>query len=203
MEKSDKLYRFRSKSQHILVISYLGRKMKVKFSAPYNGVSRYNTRDEVVAKQIRKSQAFRGGMIVEDDAVQCQAKKTVILAEPKKAPEPKNTPAWMRQSVKVGGRKAADYPLPTKTSKEEKKADMAAGMASAEDAVGLPDEGAGKANPKVVQDEMFQMSLEDVETYMDAKQYVNDVLHADLTRKEEVKAYCMEHNVVFPNFSFD
>lgn len=199
MEKSDKLYRFRSKSQHILVISYLGRKMKVKFSAPYNGVSRYNTRDEVVAKQIRKSQVFRGGMIVEDDAVQCQIKKPLIQAEPKKAPEPKNTPAWMRQSVKVGGRKAADYPLPTKTSKEEKYADMAAGMASEEEAAVKP----VNSNPKVVQDEMFQMSLEDVETYMDAKQYVNDVLHADLTRKEEVKAYCMEHNVVFPNFSFD
>ena len=198
MEKSDKLYRFRSKSQHILVISYLGRKMKVKFSAPYNGVSRYNTRDEVVAKQIRKSQAFRGGMIVEDDAVQCQAKKTVILTEPKKAPEPKNTPAWMRQSVKVGGRKAAQVPqIPVAETTP------GAGGMAAEDAVGLPDEGAGKANPKVVQDEMFQMSLEDVETYMDAKQYVNDVLHADLTRKEEVKAYCMEHNVVFPNFSFD
>jgi hypothetical protein len=171
--------------------------MKVKFSAPYNGVSRYNTRDEVVAKQIRKSQVFRGGMIVEDDAVQCQAKKTVILAEPKKAPEPKNTPAWMRQSVKVGGRKAADYPQPTTISSS--KEDKSAGMALEEKAAVKP----ANSNPKVVQDEMFQMSLEDVETYMDAKQYVNDVLHADLTRKEEVKAYCMEHNVVFPNFSFD
>ena len=183
MEKSDKLYRFRSKSQHMLVISYLGRRMKVKFSTPYAGVSRYSTSSDVIARQIRNSQAFKSGMIVEDESVEHKTKNESPTPKPR-AIEPKNTPEWVQQGMKaVNKTEKTKAPAPETSATVEAETKATTG--------------------KAVQEKMFQITLDDVETYMDAKQYVNDVLHADLTRKEEVKAYCMEHNVVFPNFSFD
>lgn len=208
MEKSDKLYRFRSKSQHMLIVSVLGRRQKIKFSTPYGGVSRYNTSNEIIARQIRNSQAFKSGTIVEDDAI---AHLPVVNVNDnvndnqseKKNKKDKQTPEYLKTSVKVKPKNDNDN-VNDNVNDNEQSDDAAANPTT--DVVGTEAEGTAAtegAGAKVVQDELFQMSLEDVETYMDAKQYVNDVLHAELIRKEEVKAYCEEHNVKFPHFSFD
>lgn len=201
MDKSDKLYRFRSKSQHMLVVSVLGRRMKIKFSTPYQGLARYSTSNEVIARQIRQSQAFKGGLIVEDESV---VRKVTAnsAAKPKQVKTPAETPAWLKRSVKTVSKpagspsnKPADAPCKNQKIKDETKRNE------------VPEEkepeGAKTVEGKVVQDEMFQMTPEDVDNYMDAKAYVRDVLHADVNRKEEVKAYCQEHGIVFPNFTFE
>jgi len=188
MTQSGTLYRFYSKSQHILNVSLRGRKFKVKFSTPYNGLARYSTNDECIARQIRKSFPFLNGMIKEESPITSNAatikQETVAFSE-KKGNTGKAD--WMNRSVMVKKRASESNNNPI--------ADATAAKA--------PETTTEQADGKAVQGEMFGIKLEEVESYMEAKEYVRDVLGADVTRKEEVKEYCATHNIVFPKFSFD
>ena len=134
----------------------------------------------------------------------------------KKVNEPKATPIWLNKSVKVNRQvdkltsKRVDETakLATKvTSTEQTAADTDANVNNNVNVNNTPADAEGTtaagttAGP--TEQVMFGIKLEEVETYMEAKEYVRDVLGVDVSRKEEVKAYCQENGIVFPNFAFD
>ena len=208
MKQSDKLYRFRSKSQHIPIVSLLGRRYKVKFSTPYNGLSRYSTTSEVLAAQIRKSHPFRNGTIIEEEPIENRmpVKAPVqVASEPEREEKRDELPAWMKRSVKSltpspsPGTSLTPDPSPGRGENE----DPPLASLTPDPSPGRGENGTDGTDGKAVQGQMFGLKLDEVETYMDAKEYVREVLGADVTKKDEVKAYCLEHGVVFPNFSWD
>jgi len=229
MTQSGTLYRFYSKSQHILNVSLRGRKFKVKFSTPYNGLARYSTNDECIARQIRKSFPFLNGMIKEESPITSNAatikQETVAFSEKKgntgkadwmnrsvmvkkRASESNNNPIADATAAKAPAPAPAAVVAPTGDDAENKKtadpeSEATNNPIADATAAKAPETTTEQADGKAVQGEMFGIKLEEVESYMEAKEYVRDVLGADVTRKEEVKEYCATHNIVFPKFSFD
>ena len=213
--KSDKLYRFRSSSQHMLVVSVLGRKMKVKFSTPYQGVARYSTSNEIIARQISNSRAFTNRLIVEDEAAEIRINGGVENRA-EEARETAKTPEWMKRSLKTTNKPSGNFvqvmrgaggkPAANKSTAVESKVTTEANRQENKDAVTedmVSDKTTTGSSADSGQTNLFQLTREDVDSYMAAKEYVKEVLRADVNKKEEVKAYCLEHNIVFPNFSFD
>ena len=200
MEKSDKVYRFSSKNQHILVVTWKGRKYKVKFTTPYSGVSRFNTSYESLAQRIRESWQFKSGQIIEDAPVMREPKKAAMPAQKvENEPTKPKVASWMQRSVKSGNKTAPADAEETTAKTEETTVNAEGTTAEAPTEA----EGAAAENQGPMEQTMFGIKLEEVETYMDAKQYVRDVLGVDVTRKEEVKEYCEKNNIQFPNYQFD
>lgn len=217
MTQSDKLYRFWSRSQHILTVSKQGRKCKVKFSTPYDGLARYSTSDEHIARQIRKSVPYLNGMIKEEEPI-----SNKVYTQPETTSfvkKEQQKPTWMQRGVKLNKPLAAEAAKPADDNVNKQRVPQTPTPVTI---AGNTEEGfepeAGEVNTKtepttepttestsgnVVQGDMFGIKLEDVETYMEAKDYVRNVLGADVTRKEEVKEYCSQHGIVFPKFSFE
>lgn len=203
-ENNNKVYRFRSKTQCILMVIYKGFRHKVKFNAPFNGISRFSTGSEELAKIIRRTRQFRAGQIVEDEPVaKTSEKKPVTVA--KKPAEPKTTPKWVSMGKKMDakapldGEKTLSPTLPL-----DGEGELAAKMMDAEDdSAGEAQNTGNTESGTVSQGELWSMTVEDVENYMDAKAYLRDTLGVGkehLANRDAVTAYCKENGIVFPNF---
>lgn len=205
---SDTLYKFRSKSQCILVIDFKGRRKKVRFDNVLNGISRYSTSEPEIAEEIRQSWQFRTGRILEDAPV---SKTAAPPPEPEKAEsrpeekpeEEKKAPAWMKMVNKndqpahkaVGGQQLAGGSTPSRdpdarqqeTDKEQERRGAA-----------------GVQSTMFDMEDGEKMSLTEVFNYMDAKTYLRDVLKVDardVRTKDQLQNYCKEHGIQFPNYT--
>ena len=205
------LYKFYSKSQHILVLSHQGRRYKVRFSTPYNGVARFFTGDESLAAKIRDSFQFRQGVIKEEAPSMAgnPSGETAGHSAGKPAGKPqgaetKGKPAWLNQSMTDGPKK----PSRAQTGREE----------AATQSLHTEQEEATPKSQQTGQEEAAQESqqtgkegglfeaikIEDVQTYMDVKAYLRDALGVateEIRTKDQVSAYCHDHGITFPNYA--
>lgn len=219
------LYKFYSKSQHILVLSHQGRRYKVKFSTPYNGVARFFTGDESLAAKIRDSFQFRQGVIKEE------APSMAIASHPSgetaghsagkpagkpQAAETKGKPAWLNQSMTDGPKKPSRAPLGGEGAAtqslhtEQEEAATQSQQTGQEEAATQSlhteqEEAAPKSQQTGQEGGLFEaIKIEDVQTYMDVKAYLRDALGVateEIRTKDQVSAYCHEHGITFPNYA--
>lgn len=194
------LYKFYSKSQHILVLSHQGRRYKVRFSTPYNGVARFFTGDESLAAKIRDSFQFRQGVIKEEAPSMAIAShpsgetaghSAGKPAEKPQAAETKGKPAWLNQSMTDGPKKPSRAPL-----RGEEAATQSLHTEQ--------EETAPESLQTGKEGGLFEaIKIEDVQTYMDVKAYLRDALGVateEIRTKDQVSAYCHEHGITFPNY---
>ena len=216
------LYKFYSKSQHILVLSHQGRRYKVKFSTPYNGVARFFTGDESLAAKIRDSFQFRQGVIKEEApsmAIESHPSgETAGHSAGKPAGKPqgaetKGKPAWLNQSMTDGPKKPSRAPLGGEeaatqslhTGQEETTTESQ--QTGQEEAATTESQQTGPTESQQTGKEggLFEaIKIEDVQTYMDVKAYLRDALGVateEIRTKDQVSAYCHEHGITFPNYA--
>lgn len=218
------LYKFYSKSQHILVLSHQGRRYKVRFSTPYNGVARFFTGDESLAAKIRDSFQFRQGVIKEEAPSMAIAShpsgETAGHSAGKPAGKPqgaetKGKPAWLKQSMTDGPKKPSRTPLggdgaATQSQHtgqgEAATQSLHTGQGEAvTESQQTGQEEAAESQQTGKEGGLFEaIKIEDVQTYMDVKAYLRDALGVateEIRTKDQVSAYCHEHGITFPNYA--
>lgn len=212
------LYKFYSKSQHILVLSHQGRRYKVRFSTPYNGVARFFTGDESLAAKIRDSFQFRQGVIKEEAPSMAIAShpsgETAGHSAGKPAGKPqgaetKGKPAWLNQSMTDGPKKPSRAPLGGAEGAATESLHTEQGEAATQ-SLHTEQEESQQTGPTESQQTgkeggLFEaIKIEDVQTYMDVKAYLRDALGVateEIRTKDQVSAYCHEHGITFPNYA--
>lgn len=178
-------YNFTSSSALSFSVIHRGRKLFVNFSLPINGVARYMTRDEGLAKKICAHRWFRQGLIqlaVQDEADTVSQKRD---EKPATVPEhPTYTILGKPMSPKIP---TFRHPIPVDEPVQESPAE----------------EVAGEEVPAEEPSAVSQFTPESVTSFLEAKEYFTTVLGVDrslCTTKEAIAALCGQYNVEFPNY---
>ena len=178
-------YNFTAPSALSFSVVHRGRKMFVNFSLPINGVARYMTKDEGLAKKICAHRWFRQGLIrlsVQEEADAVPQKRD---EKPATVPEhPSYTILGKPMSPKIP---TFCHPVPADEPVQETPTE----------------EATGEEVPVEEPSAVSQFTPECVTSFMEAKEYFTTVLGVDrslCTTKEAIAALCGQYNVEFPNY---
>lgn len=184
-------YTFIGASAFSFPVIHKGRKIFVSFSPTINGISRYITTDKQLANKICQHRWFRMGLIT--------MKKEETLTIKHKEPE---KPAIIPEKpvYSIIGRKMASK-IPDYATGNTPKSFDNAGNIHKDDLVSASTDEVATSNQAEEPNNNFK--LEDVTSFMEAKEYFTTVLGVNRSlcgNKEAISALCKQYNIEFPNY---
>lgn len=178
-------YNFSAHSAVSFAVVHGGRRFFVNFSPLISGVSRYLTTDKKLADKIVAHRWFRQGLItlnveVENDEKPVSKVELINEAVHTKAA----SSGFTLSSLKA---QAANPVVTTASSTVEQPI-----IADTET----------EAHTPVEVEEKTNFSIDEVSTFVEARQYMIDVIGitTPIKSKEDLLALCTEHNIEFPNY---
>lgn len=177
-------YNFSAHSAVSFAVVHGGRRFFVNFSPCISGVSRYLTTDKNLADKIVAHRWFRQGLItlnveVENDEKPASKLELINDSIPTKAASSN----FNLSSLKA---QPANTVINTASTTEQPI------IADTETEAPAPAEVEEKTN----------FSIDEVSTFVEARQYMIDVIGitTPIKSKEDLLALCTEHNIEFPNY---
>ena len=190
------LYRFVAKNSLIIPAIIRGFPQNLKFSVSFEGSAHFSTSDVDKAEAIRNCALFKKGAIREIESVPVDG--TAKAPAKKAAAKPA---AWMQsiKSVNGGATMGADS-----AKKPAKKPASKTGASGGTLFDGTNDQPGPTASGAVAEDTGSGLTLEEVDNYTDAVNYLRDEMGMpdEVLSCDDVAAWAASNGVVFPNFQF-
>lgn len=200
--KGGMLYRFVARHSVIIPAMIRGFKQNIKFSTTFEGSSHYSTSDKDKAAAVRASEYFKSGVIREVESVPVQsaqmAQKTAVESAPTQAAP------WLASMKSVTGGQGAM----SRSVKNAVKKNAALKGSAQNEALkpGAQNEAQNEGDlfSGGSEDETEKLTLEEVDNYTDAKNYLRDEMGMpeEVMARDDVARWAAEKGVVFPNFEF-
>ena len=194
-----KQYHFISHSCLSFLLVHAGRNMAINFSPTHDNVSHFTTTDEILAKKIRDHRWFREGKMkelpVKDISAKAKKAKTVKVKED-------NTPA---PYIITGKTMSPQIPMPSAPAPEEQDS-QAPAVDQNSDESQVPEEDQNPKDPEEAAEESNTLSVEEVSSFMEAKEYMVEVLgikRSECPNKAALAQLCQIHQVEFPNYPLE
>ena len=175
-------YNFSAHSAVSFAVVHGGRRFFVNFSPCISGVSRYLTTDKKLADKIMAHKWFRQGLIT-------------LKVEVENEEKPASKVELIDDAVKT---KAASSGF-TLSSLKAQAATVIPGASTTEQPI-IAD--TVTESPAPVEEEKTNFSTDEVSTFVEARQYMIDVLGitTPIKSKEDMLNLCKEHGIEFPNY---
>ena len=223
-KKTTTYYNFLAPSSLSFKLLHKGRNMIIRFSTPYNSASRFMTTDKELADKIMEHRWFRKGLIklqeevidhnqvIEEDqspAVPLAKKPTYTVGKMKMGSS--IPPQAFKAGTKTTGIKTAKKEVSKTENADEGNTDLEATVNDVNQDTGEVDTGTDEnldtsaEDTTVENDQDAEMTLESVETFMEAKEYLVKVHGVDgrkIKSNSKLAEVCAELGIEFPNFSF-
>lgn len=177
-------YNFSAHSAVSFAVVHGGRRFFVNFSPLISGVSRYLTTDKKLADKIVAHRWFRQGLITLEVEVENDEK-------------PVSKVELVNEAVHT---KAASSGFTLSSLKAQAASPVVTTASSAVEQPIIAD--TETVAPASAEEEKTNFSIDEVSTFIEARQYMIDVLgiSAPIKSKEDLLALCKEHNIEFPNY---
>lgn len=185
-----KIYTFYSNGAMGLNLRVQGIPVKVRFNNPNGGKASYVTTREAVAETLRRTLQFKTGAITEmEDLQQSLPRRGEQTTDNSQQTEEAKKPSWMTGSM-TGGKKTTPSPSQGRENDDvNNDGQQATDDGEQVDLFGNPLNG--------------KMGVEDVTSYMEAKEYLTGTLGVDtemVRNKTLLMEYCEKNSIKFPNW---